>query len=783
VKLRTAIDGLKALFARPDESSVTAGEKPYLETRSSLESTRHDKQDEMTGSGYTEPRAHLLEELRWLNRLLAAHVLRMRQVHFYESARDFRGFFIAEKEVDALITSGLCEADSSEVDVQRSKSIRKLIAHAGALREEIDKRVEDSRLIELPIVKLRQRLGLNDPESQALLICIAPFVDSRYERLYAYLHNDLTRKDASIDLIAGLLDLTFDQRVELLKSFGPTAPLRYHRLVEQMENDSGNSLAVAQLHADPQIVRYVLGQRTIDQRLQPYLRVLPPLKWDDVAIDSDLRARLLRVFKRTYPEETGAIFVLHGHSGVGKKSIARALCGEVGHALAVIDTRALMRTPDRLQEHLQLIHRESLLQDWVVCFDSYGSLQRLEEEDPSAMAALIATLNEFEGAVFLCGKTPVPSRFLDLPSSYAFEIPRPGHRMQQKLWNTALSAESVTVESGIVNEITSRFDLTGGQIVRACRQAKYRRSTVNPDSIRVELADLCESCRSLTQPQLGTLARKIKPRFTWDDVILPADQIAHLKEIANQVKNRQTVLGEWGFNAKLSLGRGVSALFTGPTGTGKTMCAEVLANELALDLFKIDLSAIVSKYIGETEKNLSRVFSEAEHSNAILFFDEADALLGKRSEVKDAHDRFANIEIAYLLQKMEEFEGVVILATNLRKNMDDAFVRRIQFIVEFPFPGESDRKDIWRSMFPSAAPLAENIDFGFLARQFQFTGGNIKNVCLRAAYLSAAENDGAICMDDILRSTTRELQKMGKTYSETDFGKYGIPVSRDTRRG
>ena len=244
-----------------------------------------------------------------------------------------------------------------------------------------------------------------------------------------------------------------------------------------------------------------------------------------------------------------------------------------------------------------------------------------------------------------------------------------------------------------------------------------------------------------------------------------------LVEICNYVKYYHTIYSGWGFGNKLARGKGLDVLFAGPSGTGKTMAAEIMANELGLDLYKIDLSAIVSKYIGETEKNLDRIFREGQTANAILFFDEADALFGKRSEVRDSHDRYANIEIAYLLQKMEEYDGVVILATNLRKNMDEAFARRMHFAVEFPIPEEADRYRIWQGVFPNEAPLADNTDLAFMARQFKITGGNIRNIGLSAAFL-AAQDGGSITMENLIWATKREYQKMGKLCTEGDFAQY-----------
>ena len=258
---------------------------------------------------------------------------------------------------------------------------------------------------------------------------------------------------------------------------------------------------------------------------------------------------------------------------------------------------------------------------------------------------------------------------------------------------------------------------------------------------KVTPADLHAACRLQSNRKLAQLAQKIDPHYTWDDIVLPADQMAQLREIADQVRYRALVYDTWGFDAKLAMGKGINVLFAGPPGTGKTMAADVLAGDLGVDLYKIDLSVVVSKYIGETEKNLSRIFAEATTSNAILFFDEADALFGKRTQVRDAHDRYANVEISYLLQRMEEYDGLVILATNLRQNMDEAFVRRLHFMVEFPLPGAADRRRIWEQIWPSATPR-DDLDLELLAERIEVAGGNIRNIALSSAFLAAA--DGGI---------------------------------------
>ena len=288
---------------------------------------------------------------------------------------------------------------------------------------------------------------------------------------------------------------------------------------------------------------------------------------------------------------------------------------------------------------------------------------------------------------------------------------------------------------------------------------------------RMLISDLYTACRITSNQRLGSMARKITSKYEWGDIVLPKDQMTQLCEITHYVKYRHIVFADWNFDRKLSLGRGLNVLFAGPSGTGKTMAAEIIAKEIGLDVYKIDLSTVISKYIGETEKNLDRIFTEAQNSNSILFFDEADAVFGKRSEIRDSHDRYANIEVAYLLQKMEEYDGIVILATNLRKNLDEAFARRMHFSVEFPLPEEPDRLRIWQNVFPSEAPVSKDLDLQFMAHRFKVTGGNIKNIALGAAFL-AAEDGNTIESKHVIRATKREYQKIGRLCTEADFGPY-----------
>jgi SpoVK/Ycf46/Vps4 family AAA+-type ATPase len=316
------------------------------------------------------------------------------------------------------------------------------------------------------------------------------------------------------------------------------------------------------------------------------------------------------------------------------------------------------------------------------------------------------------------------------------------------------------------SELAYKFKLTGGQIRDAVYTA-YDLALAHGKHQPV-LKELYAASRAQSNRKLSNLAARIEHRFSWDDIVLPQDRIRQLNEICNQINYAVQVYETWGFRGRGVKAHGVTALFVGQSGTGKTMGAGILASELGLELFKIDLSTVVSKYIGETEKNLSSIFDEAAQSNAILFFDEADALFGKRSEVKDSHDRYANIETGYLLQRMEDYDGIAILATNLRQNLDEAFTRRLDFMVDFPFPEEEDRLKIWQISFPPDAPFHNDVDLWQIAQRYRMAGGNIRNAAVASGFLAAADHSATIEMRHILHAIRREHQKMGKLLEEDD---------------
>jgi hypothetical protein len=427
----------------------------------------------------------------------------------------------------------------------------------------------------------------------------------------------------------------------------------------------------------------------------------------------------------------------------------------------------LLRQAGDFDERLRLLFRESWLKGGVLYLTGVDTLR---EDDGPHFSVLLRVLGADTGVTILSGHRPWYAAEIDATNVIPLTFDLTSAGVQTTSWRNALGRSGILLSEEEIAVLARRFRLTPAQAGEAAAAAGNRLrwhdavSKSSDTGRRPTLDDLFAAARRQCGQELADLARRIEPQRRWRDIVLPKDSLAQLEEICARVASHEKVLNDWGFAQRLSLGKGVTALFAGPSGTGKTLAAEIIAFELGLFLYKIDLSGVVSKYIGETEKNLDHVFNAARDANCVLFFDEADALFGKRSEVRDSHDRYANLEISYLLQKMEEFEGLAILATNLRQNLDDAFTRRLAFTVHFPFPDEQERCRIWSDIWPGATPLAADVNPSALARDLKMSGGNIKNTALTAAYYAAADG-GVVTNEHLLRAARREFQKMGKVPS------------------
>lgn len=624
-----------------------------------------------------------------------------------------------------------------------------------------------------PLGRLARRAGLDALDAELLLVAVAADLDLRYERIFAFLQDDVTRRRPTADLALSLLCPTFAARAEGRRRLAPSAPLRQRGLLHLADDGTQKHppLLARTLKADERVVDHLLGIEETDDTLVPAVRAATPgTRLADLVLPEDLKRRLA-ILAAEGAAGRGAAFHLRGAYGVGKAATAGALCVELGMPLLEVDVAALLAGDAAgWDERVRRVLREAMLRGAAVLWEGWDALSA-DERRPQRVT-LLREAEGWGGLLFFAGAEGWdPADTLDGLPFYRVELERPGHDGRARLWRASLNgaAEAPGVDP---EALANKFRFSGGQIRDAAATARDLARTRDPEGGRVTMADLHAACRLHSNPRLAALARKVTPRYAWGDIVLPPDRVQQLREIVNHMKYRSLVFGEWGFDGKLAMGKGLNALFAGPSGTGKTMAAEIVAGELGLDLYKVDLSTVVSKYIGETEKNLGRIFTEAETSNAILFFDEADSLFGKRSEVRDSHDRYANLETSYLLQKMEEYEGVVILATNFRKNLDDAFVRRLHFTVDFPFPGERERLRIWQGVWPERAPRGPDLSLEFVARRVEVAGGNIRNIALAAAFL-AADDGGVVTMAHLVRATRREYQKMGKVLSEAELGELG----------
>ncbi len=617
--------------------------------------------------------------------------------------------------------------------------------------------------------------GLSAFEVGAIVVALASEIDVKYARIYGYLQDDLSRRRPTVDLVLGLLAAGGDDRVAQRASFDPDAPLLRHGLLSLIPDphDVAPPLLDHYLKLDDRIVDHILGHAAIEPRLRSAVRLVEPrVVWSDLPLDEATKARLATI-AAARAEGGGPpslVIQLHGPDGSGKRAVAEALCHRAESWLVAVDLAELLRGDLAPDVAVTLAFREAVLLQTPLYLDGLDALRADDDRARTARRALVAQLEAISGLTFLAGRVAwAPPGALHGKPVVSVGVSLPGPAARDALWRRELGGDAAAGMA--IHDLAGQFRFGAVQIRDAVATARNRALWRAPEAPRIAMEDLFAAGRLHSHHQLGTVATQIEPVYGWDDIVLPADQRRQLREICHAVRYRATVYTDWGFETKLARGKGVNALFAGPSGTGKTMAAEIIARDLGLDLFKIDLSSVVSKYIGETEKNLEGIFREAHASNAILFFDEADALFGKRSEVKDAHDRYANIEIAYLLQRMEDYDGVVIMATNLKKNLDEAFVRRIQYIVDFPFPEAPDREIIWTSIWPAAMPRDADLDLAFAARQFRLTGGNIKNIAVAAAFLGAAEGSG-VRMAHLIHATRREYQKMGKLCTEAEFGPY-----------
>ncbi len=590
------------------------------------------------------------------------------------------------------------------------------------------------------LISLGGLLGLSPFELHTLLLCVAQELDPSIAGLCAQAQGHSSPPGPTFALA---LTLFQDPAWDVMS---PYRGLRFWRLVE-IGGTAEQPLITRPLRADERIVNHVKGLDYLDDRLEPFLT---PVEWHGAPVgpapSQNSAEEEITGYWSNAPSSTGVrlpVIQLLGTDRESKQSVAAHSAARLGLLLYRLSAGQLPEQSAELESIAKLWQRESLLFPLALYLDA-DDTDPVGAADEGGACPVGRFLQRSGGPCFVATREPRP----DVPApTHGVDIAPPPVAERAAAWRTAFPPTDA-------DRLAGQFAL-GLSAIQEIATA----SGTDPDAA-------WRSCLARTRPRLGTLAQRLEPKATWDDIVLPAREAGLLRQIGDQVAQRCTVHQNWGFAEQHNRGLGISALFTGPSGTGKTMAAEVLARHLSVDLYRVDLSAAVSKYIGETEKNLRRLFDAAEPGGAILFFDEADALFGKRSQVKDSHDRYANIEVSYLLQRMEAYQGLAILATNLRKSLDTAFLRRLRFVVPFPFPDTTQRREMWARVFPRSAPV-DVLDLDHLAG-LPLSGGMIRNIALNAAFAAAAEGT-AIGMEAVLTAARTELSKVEMPLSESAF--------------
>jgi hypothetical protein len=713
---------------------------------------------------------YLRAELRRLDLLLHRQILRLR-LGYQLSLDEFRGLYISDEQVDQLI-------DQATADDGTSTSIDDLTQQADALR------ISNAQLVSEPWQRVRAAFNLSPFEQDVLLLALAPQIDLKYATLYAYLNDDITRKWPTYDLALRTFSRNADERIQHRALLQSCAPLLHHGLIQPLPPAPGHPCwSATGFVIAPLLIHALLGLPADDPQLAPFVR--PERSPDKTAI-----RHVVANFAKLPNGQTPLFVVCCGQPGVGREQAIGDACRGARLQLLRVDLEALLAKVEQMPLVTQKLLLSQRLSPTALYLTDADTLFNKDGSPLPEGVRFIRQLAEGHGPVFLACSPESRWRDLLRGQRHVF-IPfeQPDYQQRRHLWQSHLEQAGQDVPEATISALADRFVLNQGQIQAAVQGAIDMRLLQHSSELSTSLAhtntvmplsfyELASAAQAQSDQSLDGLATRVVSIFDWGDLVLPPSTLRQVKEVTTAIKYRQMVYSQWGFEQRIAGGKGLKVLFAGPSGTGKTMTATVIARDLGLELYKIDLSAIVSKYIGETEKNLDRIFRAARHSNAILFFDEADALFGKRSQVKDAHDRYANIEVAYLLQKMEEHEGAVILASNLSKNIDDAFSRRLHYIVDFPLPDEAHRALLWHGMFPARAPLNDDVDIPFLAQQFPMAGGDIRNVALAAAF-AAAQDETAIAMQHLIRAVAQQMHRQGKATSPSDFKHYYALIAHD----
>lgn len=702
------------------------------------------------------------ELLGWLRTMLAHYV------NEYVDASDSgmlsrSGGVIVYKHELLALTEEILEEEKED------KFRETLITELRSIRERGIRTLRSGKVITLEY--LFYVMGLDEFEAFLVILALASELDHNLEMLIATLSEHRNVRMPTISLGLRLFAGTTGKQREFQKN----CMNRWNILallfegMDRISNASVNekeSLFEYGLKLDYRVLSYIQDYESTDESLAGIVQYgYGEVKNKELLIHTHIADGMDCLYKKGTGSE---IFFLRGEYGAGKKMQAAKFCERHNRLLLLVDSHRLPEDTGELHSILRRIMREAILQgNAVICICDLEAEPDEEKIDYRKAENILWGFHSWNGILMFTScyewdrkiqEYGRPVRKLMLPETTTEE--------RMILWNAMLEKEDIPEDMDI-EFLSDKYILSAGCIKNCIAEYKDR---LQMEEKKPRTEWLLEACRNQIDHCLGKDAVRIRAQYTWDELVLPKAQKDMLKDACNQVLLHHHVYHRWGFEERIAYGRGVSMIFYGPPGTGKTMGAQVIANELKLELYKVDMSGVMSKYVGESEKKLGNIFEQAKKSQSILFFDEADVLFGKRTEQKDSNDKYSNASTAYLLQKIEEYEGIIILATNLLQNFDNAFIRRFKFIIEFPFTDAARRKEIWQKVFPDKVPI-EDLDVNYLAEEFKFSGSQIKNVAVAAAFLAAGEHT-EVSMKHILTGVKREMAKTGKKLIARDFGPY-----------
>jgi hypothetical protein len=725
--------------------------------------------------GYESNEHHLRDELQRIGGLLRSQLQRFRSAR--PEAQRERFWHLTDEFIDSLVG----DVEHSPLALfEPADDVAEILKWVAGRRAEIDLRIRATRNLDLRLLRLRREFGLSGHEVDALLLALLPTLHSTYRHLLGILQHDPARIQTTVGFLTEVLAASSPEATVLLAALGPAGRLA-RGLVTGLAGADDGQLASRAVTVDERVSLFLFGGEGIDARIANLARWFDePVALRELPVTIEVANRLdllpnLRAAEPQYLPRLRLKFL--GPDPELAIAAFAAVASGLKRRLLVVDIEAALGSGAPWPGAIDLALREARLGNGVPLFTGLEKLRDVPE-NAHRFEQLLARLREFPHPAAVELSSPAGDDIRVGGGWIPFQLAAPTVAMREKLWARALASEpnAVTNREMAAPALARAFQLTYGQFREAWRAAESLARQRNVFIASIETQDLYAACRQQSASRLVAFAQRIEPRrdLTLDrDIVLPAANKRLLGELRSRVRNHSRIQGEMGFGEHMRLGRGVTALFVGASGTGKTMAAEVLASEQQIDLYRIDLASLVSKWLGETEKNLNRVFADAERANCMLFFDECDSMFGRRGDVKEARDRWANLEVNFLLQRIEDYSGVVILATNLRDSIDEAFQRRIHVVVEFPMPDAASRQLIWQRLLPAGpsngVPAA---DVAEIAQRFELSGGLIKNAVLDACFRAVEESQSKLTTRQLIASTAREYQKTARPVTRGEFGRF-----------